>query len=150
MTSRVPPLLRKRHTKLAPVEKIPAPKESELQNATAEFLTDWCKRDWRWTHFPAGGKRPLFAGIAMKKGGLRKGWPDFQLISPAGRYHGLELKRHGETLTDEQEEFQAWCQEKGIPHVVAFDRQGVMDALKSWGALRVKFIGGVPTTEARG
>jgi hypothetical protein len=38
--------------------------------------------------------------------GLQRGWPDFLLIAPGGRLHALEIKRRGEAMTEEQEDFE--------------------------------------------
>ena len=40
--------------------------------------------------------------------GFEKRRPDFVLVSPDGLFFALELKRRGETLTDEQDAFRNW------------------------------------------
>lgn len=74
----------------------------------------------------------------MKAMGLQPGWPDFVLIDPVGVMHALELKRIGEKLTDDQEAFQAWCVEHGVPHAVARTSDDALKVLIRWGALRIK------------
>ena len=122
-----------------------ASKECKLQCEceVAAILRDHALPNWRWSHFPAGERRDVITGTRLKKFGLQPGWPHIQLISPAGLFHGLELKREGELLTGAQENFQLWAIRNGIPHSVArtFDQAvGVLDA---WGCLRIR-IGGVP------
>jgi hypothetical protein len=73
--------------------------------------------------------------------GLQRGWPDFLLIAPGGLLHALELKRRGETMSEEQESFAAWCREQGIPFVCTDDMREAVVALAEWGALR-KAAGG--------
>ncbi len=72
--------------------------------------------------------------------GLRKGWPDIQLVSPAGVYHGLELKRRGEDLTLEQQDFQSWAIRNGVAHSVADSFDDALKILDFW-CLRIR-IGG--------
>jgi len=137
-----PPLLmlaEGRRPRLRRAPRLPADKESKLHVQVANTLFDHALPDWRWSHFPAGEKRNKITGARLKRMGLRRGWPDFQLVSPAGVYHGLELKRLGEPLTDDQEEFQLWCIQRGVPHAVAYTLDQAHIALDSWGCLRIKF-----------
>lgn len=73
--------------------------------------------------------------------GLRKGRPDIQLVSPAVVYHGLELKRRGEDLTPEQQDFQSWAIRNGVAHSVADSFDDALKILDFWGCLRIR-IGG--------
>jgi thiamine monophosphate synthase len=68
--------------------------------------------------------------------GLQRGWPDFLLIAPGGRLHALELKRRGETMTEEQEAFEDWCREQGVPFACTDDLREALAALRGWGAFR--------------
>jgi hypothetical protein len=125
-------------------ERLPVPKESELQIATARLLDAHLLPDWRASHFPAGESRgrgldAVITGARLKRYGLKKGWPDVQLVSPVGRYHGLELKRPGGELTEEEEDFRKWALAHGVPHVVAWRIDQVHAALDKWGCLRVTF-----------
>jgi hypothetical protein len=67
--------------------------------------------------------------------GTQPGWPDFLLIAPAignypaGLIHALELKRRGETMSEEQEAFAAWCTEKGVPHACVDDLREALAVL---------------------
>jgi hypothetical protein len=63
------------------------------------------------------------------------------LLSPSGLFHGLELKRQGETLSDTQEAFQRWCIRHGLPHSVAYSFDEALAVLDAWRCLRIK-IGG--------
>jgi hypothetical protein len=75
--------------------------------------------------------------------GLQRGFPDIQLISPAGLFHGLELKREGESLTDDQADFQTWCIAHVVPYSVAYSIDEALAVLDAWSCLRIK-IGGAP------
>jgi hypothetical protein len=113
------------------------PREIALQIAVATLLRDHARPEWRWTHFPAGERRDVRTGARLKRMGLQKGWPDVVLISPAGLFHALELKREGEPLTDEQQEFQLWCCRFGVPHSVAYSFDEALAVLSAWGCLRI-------------
>lgn len=120
-------------------------KESVLHFAVAEMLRRHADDAWRWTHVPLGEKRDARTGAKLKKMGAQPGWPDFILIDPHGRAHFIELKRVGETLSEEQEELRLWATRYGIPFVVAHDTADVFLAFKVWRVLRAdaeKLIGG--------
>jgi hypothetical protein len=141
----IPPLLmlcegRKPRARKAPLAR---PKESKLQCAVADLLRRHALPKWQWTHFPAGEWRGVITGARLKRFGVQRGWPDIQLLSPTGKFHGLELKRAGETLTDDQADFQVWCIANAVPYAVAYSIDEAITALDSWGCLRIK-IGGVP------
>jgi hypothetical protein len=104
----------------------------------ADILKAHVLPTWRWSHFPAGERRDVRTGARLKRMGLRRGFPDMILISPAGLFHGLELKRIGQTLTDDQADFQLWCIRHGIPHSVAFTLDQALAALDHWSCLRIK------------
>jgi hypothetical protein len=119
-----------------------APKEFRLQTDVADVLRRYARPEWKWTHFPAGEKRDVRTGARLKRMGLQRGWPDFQLVSPAGQFYALELKRAGEDLTEEQETFRLWCIGRGIPHVVADKLGDALAALDGWGILSIKIARG--------
>jgi len=113
------------------------PLECKLQTDVAKVLSDHALPTWRWSHFPAGEHRDVRTGARLKRMGLQKGWPDIVLINPAGLFHGLELKRRGETLTDEQQDFRVWCCRFGVPHSVAYSFDDAFAVLSAWGCLRI-------------
>ena len=140
-----PPLLmicegRRPRPRKAPLAR---PKECTLQCAVADVLRPHALPEWRWTHFPAGEGREVITGARLKRMGLQRGFPDIQLISPPGLFHGLELKRSGEKLTDDQEAFQTWCIANAVPYCVAYSIDEALAALDAWACLRIK-IGGAP------
>ena len=138
-----PPLLmiaegRRARPRKAPVER---PKEITLHMGVAKLLRDYARPGWQWTHIPGGELRDVRTAAKLRQMGTRRGWPDFLLLSPAGLAHGLELKRLGEGLKEDQEAFAAWCAEHGAPHAVAFSIDEALAALDRWGALRLKLTG---------
>jgi hypothetical protein len=138
MRAAVPPLVALMEGRARP-RKAPVvhPREIVLHVAVAKLLRDHARPEWRWSHFPAGEARDLRTGARLKAMGLKRGWPDFLLIAPNGLTHCLELKRLGESLSDDQREFEAWCAASGVPHVVAYTLDDVLSALGGWGALKV-------------
>lgn len=119
-------------------EKAPLPKELELHMAVADVLRRFARADWRWSHFPAGEARDERTGAKLKAMGLQKGWPDFMLFDPSARLHALELKRVGETLSEDQQEFQTWCVERAVPYAVAWTTDQAIASLSRFGVLRIK------------
>jgi VRR-NUC domain len=121
---------------------IPRPKELTLHFAVAKLLREHALPDWQWTHVGHGEARDIRTASKLKQMGLRAGWPDFVLIQPSGQLHCLELKRLGEGLSEDQEEFRIWCVRHGVPHVVAHNLDEVLIAFDRWSCLRIR-IGGV-------
>jgi hypothetical protein len=115
--------------------EIPRPKEIGLHMAVAGLLRRFARPDWRWSHFPAGEHRDIRTAAKLKAMGVQRGWPDFVLFDPSGRLHGLELKRQGETLSEDQETFQEWAIGHGVPHSVSRSVDEALTVLDAWGAL---------------
>jgi VRR-NUC domain-containing protein len=122
---------------------IPRPKEIALHMAVADVLRRFARPDWRWSHFPSGELRDIKTASKLRGMGLARGWPDFVLIDPSGRLHALELKRQGETLSDDQEAFEVWCIGHGVPHAIARTSDEALAVLSRWEALRIKIGGGL-------
>jgi hypothetical protein len=118
-----------------------APKESVLQCAVANILRDHALPEWQWWHTPNGEARNIITGARLKRYGVRRGIPDLALIAPDGRAHFLELKRIGQDLTEDQEDFQLWSIRHGVPHSVAFTIDEALAFLDHIGCLRIR-IGG--------
>lgn len=141
----LPPLLmiaegRKPRLRKAPVS---LPKEVLLHMAVARVLRVQGAPQWRWTHIPSGELiRDKETARKLKQMGTQTGWPDFILVSPYGSVRCLELKRRGESLSEDQEAFSLHCIKHGIPYSVAYDRDQALAALSAWGAIW--------TTERRG
>jgi hypothetical protein len=138
-----PPLLaicagRKPRPRKAPQSR---PKEISTHVAVAKVLLDHARPEWLWTHIASGELRDVRTAAKLKAMGVRRGWPDFILVPPAGQLHSLELKRIGEDLTDDQEAFQLHCIRHGWPHSVAYSLDDALAAFDHWGCLRIK-IGG--------
>jgi len=48
--------------------------------------------DGLWCAVPNGGKRDVREAVRLKQEGVRKGWPDFQLMYPNSFFSGLFLE----------------------------------------------------------
>ncbi len=145
MSRREPPLLliaegRRARPRAAPVIR---PREMALHLAIVDLLTRLGDPKWRWTHFPAGEARDVRTGARLKRMGLKPGWPDIILVAPSGRFHGLELKREGEDLTDAQSAFRLWAIAEGVRTAVVCSFDEAFATLSGWGAIR-RLAGEVP------
>jgi hypothetical protein len=118
------------------VRKPPPAPEFALQCMVADILNRWITPGWRFSHFPAGELRNKVTAARLKRMGLARGWADLILLSPAALAHFLELKRRGETLSDDQEDFESYCLAHGYPHAWTDSFDGALFVLKRWGALR--------------
>ncbi len=124
------------------------PKEIELHISVAKVLRQYSRPDWQWTHIGHGEVRDIRTASKLKNMGLKRGWPDFVLVPPFGQLHALELKRRGESLTDDQAAFQTWCLANCVPHSVCRTIDEALAVLDAWGALTItlagRTIGGAP------
>lgn len=118
------------------VRKPPPAPEFALQCMVADILNRWITPGWRFTHPASGELRSKATAARLKRMGVHKGWPDFILLSPAALAHFLELKRRGEKLSDDQEDFESYCQAHGYPHAWTDSFDVALAILKRWGALR--------------
>jgi hypothetical protein len=133
-----PPLLmiaegRRPRPRKAPTSR---PMEIDLHMRVAALLRRRCRSDWQWTHIASGELRDKRTAVKLKRMGLRPGWPDFVLVSPRGQMHCLELKRAGESLSDDQENFKFWSIRHGVPFVVAYAIDDILAASVAWRCLR--------------
>lgn len=127
------------------VELIGAPSEQEWHIRLVSEIRELrlLSEGWAMTHFPAGGERTAKSGAIMKAMGLERGWPDLLFCRPptrdllVGLPHGLELKRLGETTTDDQDRIAERFRAFGWPYAVADNIGAAVDVLTGWGAIRV-------------
>jgi hypothetical protein len=117
--------------------KLPPPKEIVLHIQVATFLKNYHAEDWEFTHVPSGEHRDKRTAAKLKAMGTMPNWPDFILVSPEGTFHGLELKRKGESLNPGQRAWHSRTIGRGwkVTHTDSFDE--ALAILRDWGALRV-------------
>lgn len=132
-----PPLLALIEGRRARPRKVPVQraKEITLHKDVAKLLRTHCRSDWQWFHCPNGEARDARTAAKLKTMGVRAGVPDLCLVPPTGQIHFLELKRHGEALSDAQETFKLWAARHGIPFVVAYSMRDVLAAFAVWRCL---------------
>lgn len=78
------------------------------EDAVTEAIVDYCKkRGILIAHVPNEGKRSLQYGVRLKRMGMQKGFPDFIIPIPKGKYHGLyiEVKVNNNTTTADQKKW---------------------------------------------
>jgi hypothetical protein len=136
----LPPLLQLAAGRKARPRRVPLirPLEVVLHMTVAKLLRDHCRPDWQWTHIAHGETRDIRSATKLKQMGVRRGWRDFILVPPVGQLHCLELKRIGEKLSPDQEEFRLWCVSHGVPHAIAFTIDDALLALDRWDCLTIK------------
>lgn len=134
----VPPLIAIAEGRRARPRKGPLMRESELRlhSRVVSLLRVWGCPEWRWTHIPSGEKSEPRTAAKLKMMGVARGWPDLVLIGPDSRFHGLELKRDGGRLSEDQQGLARWCATHGAAFSCADSFKGAVAVLKQWGALR--------------
>ena len=158
MSRGVPPLLLLAEGRRARPRKAPAdrPKEVALHRAVVAVLRKVGGPTWRWTHPASGEKRDPATAAKLKALGVRRGWPDLLLLSPAGALHCLEFKAFNGELSEDQEDFRLFCIRSGIRYAVIRTIDEALATLAGWGAIRkgqqlVKVEGAeTPSTNAIG
>lgn len=117
--------------------------EFRLQCAVADLLRKAALPLVAWTAVENGEKRDVMAAQRCARKGVRRGWPDLQLII-AGRFYGLELKtaknamrgtRKG-ILSPEQERVGGEIKAAGGVYAVAYGWDEAIGFLEKWGAIR--------------
>lgn len=116
--------------------KPPPALEFEVQCMVADTLRAAAAPGWIWTHLPMGEARTAATGARLKRMGTQRGWPDFLLIDPGGRPHGLELKRGNQPQTDDQKLIESAFLGRACPYQVARSFKQAIEILKVWGAVR--------------
>ena len=101
-------------------------------------LRDGTRPGKYFAHCPNGGARSKIEAAILKGQGVRKGWPDYHLYIPRGRYHGLvlELKApDGDKPDAEQLEILERLERMGYRTVVAWGFPEAKRAISEYLAL---------------
>jgi hypothetical protein len=127
----------------------PGPTEFAIHVALTDTLARWISPGWIHFHVPNEGLRArrtnpktgkTFSPEAQRlaRMGVYAGVSDLILIAPnGGRVHALEIKRPGETPSDEQSNFLKKVEAAGGCGEWTDSVEGGLAILKRWGALRV-------------
>ncbi|MFC0708982.1 VRR-NUC domain-containing protein [Azorhizophilus paspali] len=89
----------------------------------------------RLAAIPNGGARRKAVAGKLKAEGVRKGYPDLQLLMPRGGYHGLiiELKRvKGGRVEPEQADWLEWLAGQGYMAVVCKGADEARETIKRY------------------
>lgn len=110
------------------------PKETPIHRSVIDWLEHFGDSEaWDWSHPATGEKRDKVTAAKLKAMGVKPGRPDLELIDPLGQYHGLELKRLGGVLNEDQLKFQAKCQRNNWVYRVAYSVEEALEILSGWG-----------------
>lgn len=107
-------------------------RESELQQAVAQYLALSLPREAVAFHVPNEGRRGFKAQRAVKVDGTLKGMPDF-VIAWQGRGYCIELKAPGKYPTPEQRDVHKRLREADFPVFIARSLVEVEMALRACG-----------------
>lgn len=89
----------------------------------------------RLVAIPNGGDRHPVVAAKLKAEGVRKGYPDLQLLVPRSGYHGLliELKRRkGGKVEKEQAGWLDWLNQQGYMAIVCRGADEAQEAIKGY------------------
>lgn len=117
-------------------------KESELHIAIATHIRDWVSPFVFWWHTPNGEKRDYATAAKLRRMGVKPGVHDLIFLDERTRtIYSLEVKRKGESMTDEQLVFAGVIKAMDGRTAVVDTFAGAVQQLESWGLLRIK-VGG--------
>lgn len=116
---------------------IKAPTEEQEQIALIRWFDLQMPSDLKGklVAIPNGGHRNKITGARLKLSGVRKGFPDMMLLTPAGGYSGLmiELKRvKGGSVSDEQADWLQWLSEQGFMTAVCKGADAARETIKDY------------------
>jgi VRR-NUC domain len=115
---------------------LPSPEVTGLHIPIVSFLTRFLAEGWEFTHPATGEHRDKRTAAKLKAMGAKPGWPDLILISPEGRFHGLEFKRRGVgRLSPEQRAFHERAKARGWPIATVDTIEAAIAVLSKWGCL---------------
>lgn len=80
-------------------------------------------RFWGILHIPNGGRRTKWDQNKSKALGIRKGFPDLQIILPNGQIFFIEMKKLKGVQSPEQKKCQAWLEERGLEYYKIDNRE---------------------------
>lgn len=115
--------------KLEPEQKICVDFADLLRKATTEGRFKAI-----WAHMPNEGKRHPFVGIILRAMGMLAGALDYWFIWETGG-GVIEFKAGKNKLSEHQEYFITWCEDKKVPKAVCYTPEQGIEVLKLWGAL---------------
>jgi hypothetical protein len=116
--------------------------EHRLQCQVADYLKYALPPEYEWTANAAGVRVGMQTAVKMKAAGVRRGWPDIQILFPSAVTRYIELKA-GSSLSPEQRDFRVRCERTGRDiWAMAKSVDAVEAALIRWGITPLCSISG--------
>ena len=113
----------------------PGPSEAQLHATVTEYLALARRPGVVCHHSPNEGRRGWKAQGDLKKNGVRKGWPDIEIIAD-GRAYFIELKRKGAKPTTDQLQCHCDLARAGCEVKICQSFETVEATVKGWGLTR--------------
>src|SRR5262245_1407469 len=111
--------------------------EYALHCAIADLVTRWIMPGWMFSHLPMGEHRSKATAARLKRMGVKPGWPDFIFIGPTEVFF-LELKRRGESPSDEQANVALHIIRSGFSYLCVDNLDAAVEALRERGIVRAR------------
>ena len=118
------------------VRKRRAQPEALLQRTLFEHIGYRKQPGWQFWATPNAAKRSPQMGAELKRQGMTAGVGDVSALSPAGKYHELELKTESGRLSPAQRTRLATMADLGHTMEVAYGLDQAIAKLIAWGAIR--------------
>lgn len=106
--------------------------EATLHAAVAQYLNLALPADAIWHHSPNEGKRGWRAQAAIKREGVRAGWPDIEIVWQ-GRVYFIELKAPKRNLSPAQKALHPRLRAAGALVMTCRTPEEVETILSLWG-----------------
>ena len=110
--------------------------EALLQRTLFEHIAYRKQPGWQFWATPNASKRTPRYGAELKRQGMVPGVGDVSALSPAGKYHELELKTEHGRLSPAQSARLATMGDLGHTMEVAYGLDQALAKLIAWGAIR--------------
>ena len=118
------------------VRKRRAQPEALLQRTVFEHIAYRKQPGWQFWATPNASKRSPRYGAELKRQGMTAGVGDISALSPAGKYHELELKTQTGRLSQAQKARLETMTGLGHTMAVAYGLDQALAKLVAWGAIR--------------
>lgn len=112
------------------------PLEKEVQK---DILSTLAAYGFVGVHVPNGAvlagdeRRRSMQMNALKRAGVKPGFPDLIVLGPPGKVGFIEVKREGGKLSHDQEHWRDCLALKQVPYAVCRSIQDTIDTLREWG-----------------
>lgn len=112
-----------------------SPTEAQLHATVTQYLSLALQPSVVVHHSPNEGRRSFQAQRALKSNGVRKGWPDIELVA-GGKVYFVELKAAGRYPSPAQQACHGDLERAGCKVAVARSLKEVETVVRAWGLTR--------------